>query len=76
MQEMSMKQGQQAESIVTCFMTVSCCSYYSVLKMEATCLSETSTDFQRTTQLYMPEYANTTLSNHGCENVESYIIVN
>jgi hypothetical protein len=29
--------------------------YYSILKMEGTCSSETSVDFQRTTLLYIPE---------------------
>jgi hypothetical protein len=31
------------------------CSAYSTLKMEATCCSETSVDFQRTTRRYIPE---------------------
>jgi hypothetical protein len=31
---------------------VSCLAYYSILKMEATCSSETSVDFQRTTRVY------------------------
>jgi hypothetical protein len=32
-----------------------CLAYYLTLKMEATCSSETSVDFQLTTQLYIPE---------------------
>jgi hypothetical protein len=38
--------------------------------MEAICSSETSVDFQRTTRRYIPE--NSTLHNHGCENLKSY----
>jgi hypothetical protein len=36
-------------------MVVSCLDYFSTLKMEATCFSETSVDFQRTTGCYIPE---------------------
>jgi hypothetical protein len=34
---------------------VSCLAYYLTLKMEATCSSETSVDFQRTTLHYIPK---------------------
>jgi hypothetical protein len=37
------------------FTLVSCLVYHSVLKMEATCSSETSVDFQRTTRRNVPE---------------------
>jgi hypothetical protein len=37
------------------FILVSCFAYFSTLKMEATCASETSVDFQRTTRRYIPE---------------------
>jgi hypothetical protein len=37
------------------FTLVSCSTYYSTLKMEAICSSETSFDSQRTTQRYIPE---------------------
>jgi hypothetical protein len=37
------------------FTLASCLAYSSTLKMEATCLSETSVDFQRTTRRYIPE---------------------
>jgi hypothetical protein len=37
------------------FTPVSCSAYSSILKMEATCSSEKSVDFQRTTQRYIPE---------------------
>jgi hypothetical protein len=39
----------------TAFTLVSCSAYYSTLNMEAICSSETSVDFQRTTQRYIPE---------------------
>jgi hypothetical protein len=38
--------------------------------MEATCSSETSVDFQRTTQCYIPE--DRILHNHRRENLKSY----
>jgi hypothetical protein len=37
------------------FTLVSCSAYSSTLKMEATCSSETSNDFQRITRRYIPE---------------------
>jgi hypothetical protein len=39
--------------------------------MEATCSSETSVDFQRTTRRYIPEDG--TRLNHRCENLKSDI---
>jgi hypothetical protein len=39
--------------------------------MEATCSSEASVDFQRTTQRYISE--DKTLHNHRCENLKSYM---
>jgi hypothetical protein len=41
--------------LATCFMPVSFLSYSATLKMEAICSSETSVEFQRTTQRYIPE---------------------
>jgi hypothetical protein len=41
------------------FTLVSCSAYSSTLKMDVTCFSETSVDFQRITQRYM-------LSSFGC----------
>jgi hypothetical protein len=38
-----------------CFSLVSCLAYSSTLMMEAACSSETSVDFQWTTQCYIPE---------------------
>jgi hypothetical protein len=35
--------------------------------------SETSVDFQRTTRRYIPE--DSTLHNHRCENLKSYIVI-
>jgi hypothetical protein len=37
------------------FILVSFLVYFSKMKMEATCSSETSVDFQRTTRRYIPE---------------------
>jgi hypothetical protein len=37
------------------FTLLSCSTYFSTLKMEATCSSRTSIDFQRTTRRYIPE---------------------
>jgi hypothetical protein len=51
---------------------VSCLAYSPNLKMEATCSSETSVDFQRTTRHYIPEERT---HNHRCENLKSYIIL-
>jgi hypothetical protein len=39
----------------TCCMLVPCLAYSSKVKMDATCSSETSDDFQQTTQRYIPE---------------------
>jgi hypothetical protein len=36
-----------------CFQLVSCSAYFSTLKMEAICSSETSLEFQRTTRRYI-----------------------
>jgi hypothetical protein len=49
---------------------VSCLAYSSTLKMEATCSSETSVDFQQATLHYIPE--DRTLHTHLCENLKSY----
>jgi hypothetical protein len=45
-----------------------------LLKTEATCFSEMSVDFKRTTRRYIPEDRN--LHNHRCENLKSYMIQN
>jgi hypothetical protein len=42
--------------LATCSMLISCLAYSSILKMAATCSSETSVDFQRTTVLYPKRY--------------------
>jgi hypothetical protein len=41
--------------VPTWFMLVSCLTYSATFKMEVTCSSERSVDFQRTTQRYIPE---------------------
>jgi hypothetical protein len=56
--------------LATCCILISCLAYSSTMKMEATCLSETSLDFQRTTRSYIPE--DRTLHNHRCDNLTSY----
>jgi hypothetical protein len=60
------------EVLATCFTLVSCLAYSSTLKMEVTCSSETSVDFQRTTQRYIPKDRN--IHNHRCEDFKSYIL--
>jgi hypothetical protein len=59
--------------LAACFTLVSCLGYYSTMKMEATCSSETSVDFQPTTRRYIPE--DRTLHNHRCENDRSYTLI-
>jgi hypothetical protein len=52
-------------------MVVSCLGYSWTLKMESTCSSETPVDFKWTIQRYIQR--DTTLHNHRCENLKSYI---
>jgi hypothetical protein len=49
------KRSKKPAKLATCFMLVSSLAYSSALKMEATCSSETSVDFQRTMRSYIPE---------------------
>jgi hypothetical protein len=56
--------------LATCFMLVSCVVYFSALNMEATCSSETSVDFQRTTRRYIAK--NRSSHNYRCENIKSH----
>jgi hypothetical protein len=51
---------------------VSYLTYSLTLKMEATCSSEISADFQWTTWHYIPE--DRTFHNHHCENPKSYAV--
>jgi hypothetical protein len=46
-----------------------CSAFSSTMKLEATCSSEMSVDFQRTTRRYIAE--DRTLRNHRCENFKS-----
>jgi hypothetical protein len=62
---------KQVALLATSFMLVSCLANYSTLKIKATCSSETSVDFERTTRGYITEY--NTLHNHRFENLKSYI---
>jgi hypothetical protein len=57
--------------VSSAFTLVSCFAYSSTMKTEATCSSETSVDFQRTTQCYIAE--DRTLHTHRCENLKSYM---
>jgi hypothetical protein len=41
--------------LVTCLTLVSFLAYFSTLKMEAICSSETAVDFQRTLRCYIAE---------------------
>jgi hypothetical protein len=67
--ETSMK--QVANRAATYFTLGSCLAYSLTLKMEATCSSGTSVDFQQTTPHYIPE--DTIFHSHCCENLKSYI---
>jgi hypothetical protein len=49
--------------LATCLMLVSSLAYSSTLKMEETCQTETSVDFQRITRCYIPE--DRSLHNHS-----------
>jgi hypothetical protein len=43
------------QDLAACFMLISCMAYSPALKLEDTRYSETSADFQRTPQRYIPE---------------------
>jgi hypothetical protein len=63
--------NKQAElCLPPAYTLVSCSAYFSTMKMEAICSSETSVDFQRTTRRHTPE--DSTLHYHRCENLKSY----
>jgi hypothetical protein len=47
---------------------VYCSAYFSTLRMEAICSSETSVDFQWNIRRSIPE--DSTLNNHRCENLK------
>jgi hypothetical protein len=66
-----MKQVASRALLAPSFILISWLAYSSTLKMKATYSSETSVDFQRTTQRYISE--DITLHNHQCENISSYI---
>jgi hypothetical protein len=64
-------------------MLVSCLTYSSTVKMEATCYSETSVEFQRTTRPYVPEDRNVgeiivshILSLKQYSSMKSFVLVN
>jgi hypothetical protein len=53
------------------FMLVSCSAYSLTLKMEVICSSKTLVEFQQNIPHYIPE--DSTLHNHRCENLKSFI---
>jgi hypothetical protein len=55
--------------LATCSKQLTCLAYSSTLKMEATCSSETSVDFQRTTLRYISQ--GIILNNHCYENLKT-----
>jgi hypothetical protein len=57
--------------LATCSTLVSCLACSLTLKMEAMCGSETSVDFQQTTQHHIPEDRT---PKHSCENIRSYVV--
>jgi hypothetical protein len=59
-------QGRRSRPSI-CSILVSSFDHCSNLKMEATCSSEVSVDFQRTTGHYIP------LLNHPCGSLKSYV---
>jgi hypothetical protein len=71
----SVKAGDK-QSTPPAFTLVSCSAYFSTLKMEAICSSETSVDSQRTARRYTRIPEDGTLHNHRCENLKSYIASN
>jgi hypothetical protein len=65
------KSTDVSEEHDTSFTLLSWLDYSSILKMEATCCSETSVGFQQIIRRYIPE--GRTLHSHRCENARSYI---
>jgi hypothetical protein len=58
--------------LATCLLAGSCWNYFSTLKMEVICSSETSVATQQTTRHHIPE--DDTLHNHRCENLKSHVV--
>jgi hypothetical protein len=56
--------------LATRFMYISSLVYYLTPKMEATCSSKTSANFQQTTRRCIPE--DRILHSHRCENLKLY----
>jgi hypothetical protein len=55
--------------VSVCFMLIPCLAYTSTPKMEVSCSSKTSTDFQRITRSFIPE----TLHHNLCDSLKSYV---
>jgi hypothetical protein len=53
-----MAQAVRRTLLAACLMMVSCLAYYSTLKIEAKCSSETAIYFHQTTRRYIPEDRN------------------
>jgi hypothetical protein len=68
------RNNHEAGSKQLSFMLDYCLAYSSILKMEVTRSTETSIDFQRTTQGYIRE--NGTPHSHRCENLKSKVNMN
>jgi hypothetical protein len=69
---MDLSRDRQILELVTCCTLFSSLSYYFTLRMEETCFSETSVDFQRTTRRYIQEYR--TLHVRPCFGVRRTIL--
>jgi hypothetical protein len=52
-QHIPLIKNKKVEQCACCFMLTSCLTHSSTLKMEVTCFSDTSTDFQWTTWHYI-----------------------
>jgi hypothetical protein len=69
----STKQMSSKAGSVCCFMPVSCSAYSPILKIEKIYSSEKSSDFHRTTRLYIPDdrtvrYRKTPFFSHTIHN--------
>jgi hypothetical protein len=68
----AVKMWRERALLANFFMLVSRLAYASTSKMEATCSSEASVDFQQTIRRCIPE--DNTLSHQRCENLKCYIL--
>jgi hypothetical protein len=61
--------------LATFVMLVSCLAYSSALKIEATCSSEMSVEFQRTKQRYIPENKTSGIVTLSCLVLSAFNII-